>query len=105
MYDLGASPSLADLLRDVSAQVPDPDRKGKSLADAREDEGSRPGLEVVDVAPLGSGSGALFSASPERPHGLTPESVCPADFTGFLQRLGLASANFGMRRGRTEPGT
>ncbi|BGP58474.1 hypothetical protein JCM8202_003603 [Rhodotorula sphaerocarpa] len=81
VYDLGASPSLADLLRDVSAQVPDPDRKGKSLADAREDEGGRPGLEVVDVAPLGSGS----------------------DFTGFLQRLGLASANFGMRRGRNEP--
>ncbi|GAA5871387.1 hypothetical protein JCM3774_005586 [Rhodotorula dairenensis] len=79
VYDLAASPSLADLLRNVSAQVPDPDREGKSLADPREGQDEK--LQVLEVAPLGSGS----------------------DFTVFLQRLGLASANFGMRRGRKDP--
>lgn len=56
VYDLAASPSLADLLKDVSAQVPDPDRTGKSLADPKrtaDDEN----LKVLEVAPLGSGSG------------------------------------------------
>ncbi|KPV73187.1 uncharacterized protein RHOBADRAFT_38815 [Rhodotorula graminis WP1] len=72
-YQLGASPSLADLLRNVSAQVPDPDNEGKTLAD-------RYGGDL-HVGPLGSGS----------------------DFTVFLQRLGLASANFGMARGKSDP--
>ncbi|GAA5910552.1 hypothetical protein JCM8208_007640 [Rhodotorula glutinis] len=72
-YQLGASPSLADLLRNVSAQVPDPDREGKTLAD-------RYGGDL-HVGPLGSGS----------------------DFTVFLQRIGLASANFGMARGKSDP--
>ncbi|GAA5854899.1 hypothetical protein JCM9279_000191 [Rhodotorula babjevae] len=72
-YQLGASPSLADLLRNVSAQVPDPDVEGKTLAD-------RYGGDL-HVGPLGSGS----------------------DFTVFLQRLGLASANFGMARGKSDP--
>ncbi|GAA5982736.1 hypothetical protein JCM10908_006765 [Rhodotorula pacifica] len=80
VYDLAASPSLSDLLKDVSAQVPDPDREGKSLADPKAGEGEEK-LKVLDVAALGSGS----------------------DFTVFLQRLGLASANFGMRRGRKDP--
>ncbi|BGP43868.1 Vacuolar protein sorting-associated protein 70 [Rhodotorula kratochvilovae] len=72
-YELNASPSLADLLRNVSAQVPDPDRKGKTLA---ERYGGK-----LEVDPLGSGS----------------------DFTVFLQRLGLASANFGLSRTRDDP--
>ncbi|GAA6057337.1 hypothetical protein JCM3770_001099 [Rhodotorula araucariae] len=72
-YELHASPSLADLLRNVSAQVPDPDRAGKTLADRSKDE--------LNVGALGSGS----------------------DFTVFLQRLGLASANFGLSRTRNDP--
>lgn len=62
VYDLAASPSLADLLKNVSAQVPDPDREGKSLADPKGDQ-QRVGddeekLKVLDVAALGSGSGS-----------------------------------------------
>jgi hypothetical protein len=59
VYDLAASPSLADLLKNVSAQVPDPDREGKSLADPKgnqQDEEEK--LKVLDVAALGSGSGS-----------------------------------------------
>ena len=60
VYDLAASPSLADLLKNVSAQVPDPDREGKSLADPKEDGdvGDDEKLKVLDVAALGSGSGS-----------------------------------------------
>ena len=64
VYDLAASPSLADLLKNVSAQVPDPDREGKSLADPKKDGGDddddddEEKLKVLDVAALGSGSGS-----------------------------------------------
>ncbi|GAA5997527.1 M28 family metallopeptidase [Rhodotorula paludigena] len=67
-YDLNASPSLADLLAEVSKLVPHPDKEGKTL-------------KVTEVSPLGSGS----------------------DFTVFLQRLGLACANFGLDRGANDP--
>lgn len=74
VYDLAASPSLADLLKDVSAQVPDPDRKGKSLADVRSAEDDMEGaeapttpsdsLKVLNVAALGSGSGKSCASYP-----------------------------------------
>ncbi|GAA6011120.1 hypothetical protein JCM10207_005504 [Rhodosporidiobolus poonsookiae] len=72
-YTLNASPSLADFLIDVSAQVADPDAKegeGKTLRD-----------KVRGVEALGSGS----------------------DFTVFLQRLGIASTNIGYERTSSEP--
>ncbi|BGO96033.1 hypothetical protein NBRC10512_002451 [Rhodotorula toruloides] len=88
IFELNASPSFADLLRNVSAQVPDPSREGKTLADVWEngddeeemtdDEGEK---KLLPVAALGSGS----------------------DFTVFLQRLGIASANFAMRRSKKSP--
>lgn len=117
VYDLAASPSLADLLKNVSAQVPDPHREGKSLADPKEDQGDNDNdekLKVLDVAALGSGSGSsrvfVYMASlPEGSRLWLPaaDGDCiyeRTDFTVFLQRLGLASANFGMRRGRKDPG-
>uniref|UniRef100_A0A0K3CQJ1 BY PROTMAP: gi/472581865/gb/EMS19580.1/ glutamate carboxypeptidase II [Rhodosporidium toruloides NP11] gi/647402604/emb/CDR48837.1/ RHTO0S20e02454g1_1 [Rhodosporidium toruloides] n=1 Tax=Rhodotorula toruloides TaxID=5286 RepID=A0A0K3CQJ1_RHOTO len=89
IFELNASPSFADLLRNVSAQVSDPSREGKTLADVWEggddeeevtDEDSE--KKLLPIAALGSGS----------------------DFTVFLQRLGIASANFAMRRSKKSPG-
>ncbi|BGP20675.1 Vacuolar protein sorting-associated protein 70 [Rhodosporidiobolus nylandii] len=78
-YKLASSPSLAGLLRDVSARVPDPDSKipNATLASsyAPKDGGE------LRVGALGSGS----------------------DFTVFLQRLGIASANAGFARGPKDP--
>jgi len=84
-------------LRNVSAQVPDPDAEGKTLAD-------RYGGDL-HVGPLGSGSGA--SSSPSLGLSLRESTLirlARADFTVFLQRLGLASANFGVARGKSDPG-
>ncbi|GAA5908411.1 hypothetical protein JCM5296_005925 [Sporobolomyces johnsonii] len=91
-YDLAASPSLADLMRNVSSLVPDPDAKERSLLEGKmvhlkleaQEEGvgeARDELKEVKVATLGSGS----------------------DFTVFLQYLGLASAQTGFRRKSTDP--
>ncbi|KAI0832612.1 Zn-dependent exopeptidase [Trametes gibbosa] len=85
---LTGSPSLAHLIRDAALKVPHPTAAGRTLWDARNDEGpfrgpaDRTSLEAavdkraveqtatdVDIGPLGSGS----------------------DFTAFLQRLGVAS--------------
>ncbi|GAA5854006.1 hypothetical protein JCM8547_008190 [Rhodosporidiobolus lusitaniae] len=97
-YELAASPSIAGLLREVSAKVEDPDREGFSLAEAhsreaREAKGQVVGNEEqrkvmeaggegeLEVSALGSGS----------------------DFTVFLQRLGLASLNAGYARNGKDP--
>ncbi|GAA5842122.1 hypothetical protein JCM11251_006531 [Rhodosporidiobolus azoricus] len=75
--ELGASPSLADLLRSVAEKVDDPNegREGKKIAESRNGE-------ELHVAALGSGS----------------------DFTVFLQRLGLASLSLGYSyNGKTDP--
>ncbi|GEM11297.1 glutamate carboxypeptidase II [Rhodotorula toruloides] len=63
IFELNASPSFADLLRNVSAQVADPSREGKTLADVWEDGDDEEDLTVEDgekkllpVAALGSGS-------------------------------------------------
>ncbi|KAI0796916.1 Zn-dependent exopeptidase [Abortiporus biennis] len=89
-FGAGASPSLAHLVRNAAESVPHPTKEGKTLWDARKDTGVLFGENVdeevfqmyqaelqnvdsVGVSPLGSGS----------------------DFTVFLQRIGVASANGG----------
>ncbi|KAJ3853593.1 Zn-dependent exopeptidase, partial [Lentinula lateritia] len=85
-WDAVASPSLAHLIRQTAMDVPHPSEEGKTLWDAKEDEGPfKPfgpvgpdgefGLVVLNTAvgPMGSGS----------------------DFTVFLQRLGIASSDQG----------
>lgn len=67
VFELNASPSFADLLRNVSAQVADPSREGKTLADVWEDdEDGEDGLmneagekKLLPIPALGSGSGAF----------------------------------------------
>ncbi|CEQ41136.1 SPOSA6832_02828 [Sporobolomyces salmonicolor] len=93
IYELAASPSLADLMRNVSSLVPDPSAKERSLLERnlvhRQQEAQNDGIgearnemKEVKVATLGSGS----------------------DFTVFLQYLGLASAQTGFGRKSTDPG-
>ena len=88
-YGIGASPSLADLFKDVSNRVSDPDQSNRTLlakmvADGGEDDwaGHGDGSAELKIGPLGSGS----------------------DFTVFLQHLGIASVNVGFSRKRTDPG-
>ncbi|GAA5884155.1 hypothetical protein JCM6882_002158 [Rhodosporidiobolus microsporus] len=74
--ELNASPSLADLMREVASRVDDPDREGRKVGERGEGEGE------LEVDALGSGS----------------------DFTVFLQRLGLASLSLGYApNGKTDP--
>ncbi|GAA5983728.1 hypothetical protein JCM11641_001732 [Rhodosporidiobolus odoratus] len=92
VYGLNASPSLANLLKEVSAKVEDPYRAGKTLAEAHS---ASEGVEQVGLVQAGEAVsekelkvGALGSGS---------------DFTVFLQRLGIASANVGYRRSSKDP--
>lgn len=78
-YGIGASPSLAELFKDVSNVVRDPDaeRLGeersllmKMLSDAEEEdewEGKGEASDELHVGPLGSGSGKSFLHSLSRP--------------------------------------
>lgn len=91
-YGIGASPSLASLFKDVSAEIIDPDQTNRSLLTKMYIEGAQDQSEGLNgdavasdelhVGPLGSGS----------------------DFTVFLQHLGIASVNVGYSRKSTDPG-
>lgn len=96
-YGLNASPSLADLLRNVSAAVEDPEQPGRSLLDRAAAEEQNTLSEQQHAQTLGAMTqgvgkdlkiGALGSGS---------------DFTVMLQHLGLASANVGFSRKSTDP--
>ncbi|KAL8280525.1 hypothetical protein RQP46_007173 [Phenoliferia psychrophenolica] len=85
-YGIGASPSLADLFKDVSNVVPDPDQLNRTLLTKMVEEGGEDDdlverSDELKIGPLGSGS----------------------DFTVFLQHLGIASVNVGYSRKRTDP--
>lgn len=99
---IGGSPSLAPLLKKVAQEVPHPTTEGKTLWDAREDDGvlanateAFQGNMKVDhgvyrnsmdrkerLASLGSGVDALGSGS---------------DFTVFLQRIGVSLLVYDLR--------
>ncbi|KAK4056363.1 Vacuolar protein sorting-associated protein 70 [Microbotryomycetes sp. JL221] len=88
-YGLGASPSMADLLRNVSDVVEDPAQPGHSLRERARHGQGEDGVASTSVAPSGDLSiGPLGSGS---------------DFTVFLQYLGLASGNVGFSRSKTDP--
>lgn len=80
-----ASPSLAHLIRRTAQDIPHPTRPGKSLWDARNDDGPFEGIGDEDFM-------ASYAASELKGHGLT--SVKPlgsgSDFTVFLQHLGVS---------------
>lgn len=109
-YSVNASPSLADLYKDVSALITDPNNSSQSLshahkiavdqlADQDADVAARAADSGLYVGPLGSGSG---ERSP-RPDQVRCSISTRADFTVFLQYLGIASANLGFKRKRTDP--
>ncbi|TFL05937.1 hypothetical protein BDV98DRAFT_648051 [Pterulicium gracile] len=90
-FGVQASPSLAHLIRQTAQDLDHPTEAGRSLWDARTDTGKFPApaghveeqFETLSegVRPLGSGS----------------------DYTVFLQRLGVASANAGFSSTLQDP--
>lgn len=89
-----ASPSLSHLVRQTAMDVPHPTEAGKTLWDARFDEGSLSAAAAnVDPEYL-----AAYQAAETRSR--AAKSILEplgsgSDFTVFLQRLGVASANEG----------
>ena len=96
-FSASASPSLAHLVRGAALDIPHPTKPGLTLWDATKDRGVLTGkvkaeiqaeyeteltaADSLGVNPLGSGS----------------------DFTVFLQRLGIASLNFGFGGTLSDP--
>ncbi|KAJ7572529.1 Zn-dependent exopeptidase [Mycena floridula] len=106
-WTASASPSLAHLIKQTAKDVPHPMKEGKTLWDAREDEGIYSQLDQyngslrIDLEFLSAyeaaqkaknshvtGIGALGSGS---------------DFTVFLQRLGVPSADQGFKPTLRDP--
>ncbi|KIM91172.1 hypothetical protein PILCRDRAFT_1366 [Piloderma croceum F 1598] len=82
-----ASPSLAHLIRQTAQDVPHPTQPGKTLWDARDDEGPFEGIGDEEFM-------ASYAASELKRHtldiGIEPLGS-GSDFTVFLQHLGVAS--------------
>jgi N-acetylated-alpha-linked acidic dipeptidase len=85
ILSMRASPSLSDLLVGVVQQV------GQPLGDKKHN------FTVEDVRDLGSGSGDCLA------RGARNFAHRSADFTVFLQNLGIASSDAGYTRGKGDP--
>ncbi|KAM6496046.1 Zn-dependent exopeptidase [Amanita muscaria] len=92
-FNLGGSPSLAHLMRQSALDVPHPTQAGKTLWDAKDDEGPFTMGHEVDQE---------FMVSYEKAEAARRASetgVLPlgsgSDYTVFLQRLGVASTDEG----------
>ncbi|TBU33166.1 Zn-dependent exopeptidase [Dichomitus squalens] len=87
-WSVGASPSLAHLIRDVALKVPHPTDPTRTLWDARHDVGPYDGF--VDAE-----SAAVFSE--RKLHTQSDLGITPlgsgSDWTALLQHLGVASMN------------
>lgn len=96
-FGLGASPSLATLFTQVSAETADPDHPDRSLLDKLIADGP----DDADLADLAAAAGVSAAQLPAERH------VGPlgsgSDFTVFLQYLGIASGNVGFGRTKTDP--
>ncbi|KIY69729.1 Zn-dependent exopeptidase [Cylindrobasidium torrendii FP15055 ss-10] len=97
-WNAGGSPSLAHLIKQTALDVPHPTNPGKSLWDARNDEGpfkpdSATEEQVADAAAL-EWYASQKAAKASRGTGVTPLGS-GSDYTVFLQRLGVASTDQG----------
>ncbi|EKM59306.1 uncharacterized protein PHACADRAFT_136862 [Phanerochaete carnosa HHB-10118-sp] len=85
-----ASPSLAHLIRQVALEIPHPTDPGKTLWDARSDNGPYAGdadLEAIEIYEKEQRAQSLST-------GIYPLGS-GSDYTAFLQRLGIASMDQG----------
>jgi hypothetical protein len=85
-----ASPSLAHLIRQTAQDVPHPTQPGKTLWDARDDEGPFEGIGDEEFM-------TSYAASELKRHALDT-GIEPlgsgSDFTVFLQHLGVSTCAF-----------
>ncbi|KAF5388129.1 hypothetical protein D9615_000480 [Tricholomella constricta] len=98
-WNVGGSPSLAHLIKRTALDIPHPTLEGKTLWDARNDEGPFKGIE-------GHNSNLTIDAdfieaynAAQRDLRASKTGVSPlgsgSDYTVFLQRLGVASSDEG----------
>ncbi|KAF6762612.1 vacuolar protein sorting-associated protein 70 [Ephemerocybe angulata] len=93
-WNVGGSPSLADLIKNAALDVPHPTKPELTLWDARNDEGPFSGntSKLLEDEPAYYGTGAMISNAPDA-------EIFPlgsgSDYTVFLQRIGVASTDQG----------
>ncbi|KAI3621149.1 vacuolar protein sorting-associated protein 70 [Moniliophthora roreri] len=95
-WNVYGSPSLAHLIKQTALDVPHPITKGKTLWDARDDEGPFTGLNGsarVDVEYIMNYERAKRQGRASKT-GVNPLGS-GSDYTVFLQRLGVASTDQG----------
>lgn len=99
-WHIGGSPSLAHLIKQTALDVPHPTIKGKTLWDARDDEGPFTGIGDESAGKSNSTGDTDFmalyeAAEKERQASKTGISALGSgsDYTVFLQRLGVSCSN------------
>ncbi|KAF5364284.1 hypothetical protein D9756_000759 [Leucocoprinus leucothites] len=93
-WNAQGSPSLAHLIRDVAQTVDHPTFPGKTLWDAREDEGPYKGLNLTIDAEFLTTYNKMEMERLAYKTGVTPLGS-GSDYTAFLQHLGVASTDQG----------
>ncbi|KAG6866447.1 hypothetical protein C0991_003965 [Blastosporella zonata] len=90
-FNVGSSPSLANLIKQTALEIPHPTVQGKTLWDAREDEGpfQAASIDAEFLESYEATKNAQASKTGIRPLG------SGSDYTVFLQRLGVASSDEG----------
>ncbi|KAI0089082.1 Zn-dependent exopeptidase [Irpex rosettiformis] len=88
-FSISASPSLAHLVREAALDIPHPTKPGLTLWDATKDRGVLTGHVKEEVQ-------AMYDDELQQADGLGVNPLgSGSDFTVFLQRIGVASANGG----------
>jgi N-acetylated-alpha-linked acidic dipeptidase len=96
-WNVAASPSLVDIIKNTALDVPHPTKPGLTLWDSRNDEGPFKGVPTegsnttyptvrLDDKVTYFGNGSLTSEAPESD---IPALGSGSDFTVFLQRIGV----------------
>lgn len=94
-WNVGGSPSLADLIKRSALDVPHPTEPGKTLWDARNDDGPFKSKPDSFVGPeIYYGNATILSEAPESE--VTPLGS-GSDYTVFLQRIGVSISHFELR--------
>ncbi|KAJ7498642.1 Zn-dependent exopeptidase [Mycena latifolia] len=96
-----ASPSLSHLIQRTALDVPHPTVPGKTLWDARFDDGPLSARERADPEYIAAYKAAEISRQSAK--GILAPLGSGSDFTVFLQRLGVASTNEGFGGGPFDP--
>ncbi|KAG6332167.1 hypothetical protein ID866_6926 [Astraeus odoratus] len=100
-WSIAGSPSLAHLIKRSAQDIPHPTEVGKTLWDAQHDHGPYTGAQDAEFAEMWAQKNKITEKAIQSSVAISPLGS-GSDFTVFLQRLGIASADQGFANTPTD---